>query len=359
MGHPDLHTIAWWDTRQGRAALGALLIFALGYALQIARPLCLPVVLALLLAIVLAPVVRWLRRLRLPATLAAAIVVATFTGATGCGVYALADPATAWIERAPSTIRVIEQRVRSLKASVLEAVVAAEKVEAMTRVEGQSPPAEVTVKEPSIANRMVAMTPVALLLAAEVIILLYFMLAFGESFFGKIVNLSGRLRSKIQIISVTAELKREVSAYLLTVTCINAALGTATAIAMWALKMPNPVLWGVMAALLNFIPYLGSAVTLVVLTLVAILTFETIGRSLLVPAIFLGLATLEGQFVTPIILGRRMSLSPPMIVLALLVGGWIWGVVGLLVAVPVLAMIKIYCAHNESLVHIAELLAHE
>ena len=125
---------------------------------------------------------------------------------------------------------------------------------------------------------------------------------------------------------------------------------------MSLLGMPNPVLWGVLAAVLNFVPYLGSTVTLIVLTLVAILTFDTLPRALFVPAVFLGLATLEGQFVNPMIVGRRMSLSPPIIVIALMLGGWIWGVVGLLIAVPVLAVVKIYCAHNDELAPVAELL---
>jgi predicted PurR-regulated permease PerM len=113
--------------------------------------------------------------------------------------------------------------------------------------------------------------------------------------------------------------------------------------------MPNPLLWGAMAAVFNFVPYLGSSVTLGILTMVALLTFDTVTRALAVPAVFLGLATLEGQFVTPIIVGRRMALSPLVIMVGLLVMGWIWGVVGLLITMPLLAILKIYCAHDEEL----------
>jgi len=136
-------------------------------------------------------------------------------------------------------------------------------------------------------------------------------------------------------------------------------LGAATAIAMSALGMPNPLLWGVLATVLNFIPYLGSAVTLLVLTIVAVLTFDTQPRALLVPAVFLFLATMEGQFINPIIVGRRMSLNPPAIVIALMVGAWIWGVVGLLIAVPGLAIVKIYCGHDEELSPVADLLGRD
>lgn len=348
--------VPWWNTGPGRAALAALLLFTLSYALRMARPLLLPLVVACLLGIVLAPMVRRLRTWHLPYPLAAAIVVLAFTGATGFGVYSIADPATSWIERAPETLREFERKVRTVKASMLEARQAADRVEEITRVDGVAPPTEVTVKEPSLAARVLSTTRTALLYAVEVIVLLYFLLAFGESTLRKLVQISPRLRAKIHVVKITAKIEEEISGYLFTVACINAGLGIATAIAMSALGMPNPVLWGVLAAVLNFVPYLGSAVTLVVLTLVAILTFETLPRALVVPAVFLFLATLEGQFINPIIVGRKMSLSPLAIVIALMAGAWIWGPVGVLIAVPVLAMAKIYCAHNEELSPVADLL---
>jgi predicted PurR-regulated permease PerM len=122
------------------------------------------------------------------------------------------------------------------------------------------------------------------------------------------------------------------------------------------LGMPNPVLWGVSVAILNFVPYLGSAFMLIVLSIVAILTFDDLARAMLVPAVFLVLTTLEGQLVTPIVLGRRMSLNPLVTAVALMVGAWVWGVVGLLIAVPVLATVKIFCEHTKELSPVAELL---
>jgi predicted PurR-regulated permease PerM len=161
------------------------------------------------------------------------------------------------------------------------------------------------------------------------------------------------------VVQFTTALEREVSVYLLTISCVNAALGLATALSMWLLGMPNPVLWGVVAAILNFVPYFGSSVTLAVLSVVAILAFDTLPRALLVPAVFLALAALEGQVISPIVLGRRMALSPPVVVIALIAGGSIWGIVGLLIAVPVLAMVKIYCAHDPDLAPVALLLGRE
>jgi predicted PurR-regulated permease PerM len=160
-------------------------------------------------------------------------------------------------------------------------------------------------------------------------------------------------------VKIMQEIKEDVSHYLFTVACINAGLGTATAVATWLLGMPNPLLWGVMAAAFNFVPYLGSAVTLTVLAVVALITFDTLAHALLVPAVFLALATIEGQIVSPIIVGRRLSLSPLVVVIALMIGGWVWGVVGVLLAVPILVMVKIYLTHSEHLQPFAEVLGRD
>ena len=349
----------WWLTRPGRIALGALALCALGYGLHLAQPLFQPLVLSFLLAIVLAPVVRLLRRARLPAPLAAGIVVLGFTVATGAGVYALADPAVEWVERAPETRRELEGRLHAVKASVVEARMAADTVEKIARVDGGPPPTEVTVKQPSLAAQIVDNTRAAFLQAIEVIVLVYFLLAFGGAFVRRLVKIPAGLRSKVRVVQFTTAMEREISVYLLTISCVNAGLGLATALAMWLLGMPNPVLWGVVAAILNFVPYLGSSVTLAVLSVVAILAFDTLPRALLVPAVFLGLAALEGQVISPIVLGRRMALSPPVVVVALIAGGSIWGIVGLLIAVPVLAMVRIYCAHDPTLAPVALLLGRE
>jgi predicted PurR-regulated permease PerM len=349
----------WWLTRPGRIALGTLAFFAFGCVLHIGQPLFLPVVLALLLAIVLAPLVRLLQRLRLPAPLAAGLVVLAFAGATGAGVYALADPAIVWIERAPETMRELERRLQTVKDSVVEAKLAADTVEKFARVDGDPPKVEVTVKQPSLAAQIVDSARAAFLVALEVVVLVYFLLAFGGMFVRRLVRIPGGLRSKVRVVKVTTAIERRVSNYLLTITCINAGLGVATALAMWLLGMPNPVLWGVLAAILNFVPYLGSSITLAVLTVVAILAFDSPSRALLVPAVFLGLAVIEGQVVNPIIVGRAMALSPPIVVLALMVGGAVWGIVGMLIAVPMLAMVKIYCAHDETLASVALLLGRE
>jgi predicted PurR-regulated permease PerM len=346
----------WWTAGPGRAALIILMLFALAYALQVTRELVLPIVVALLIAIVLSPIAAALRKLGLPHALAGAVVVLLFAGTVAAGIYALADPAANWIENSPQTFRGVEKKLRKLRLPMLQAQQAARQVEELTNVDGQKPGPVVTVKEPSLAKRLVTRAQHGLVYLAETVILVFFVLAFGDSFVRKLVKVPARLRDKIHVVKILQEIKEEVSHYLFTVACINAGLGTATAVATWLLGMPNPVLWGVMAAAFNFVPYLGSAVTLTVLAVVALITFDSLAHALLVPAVFLTLATIEGQIVSPIIVGRRLSLSPLVVVIALMIGGWVWGVVGVLLAVPILVMIKIYLAHSEHLQPFAEVL---
>jgi predicted PurR-regulated permease PerM len=351
--------VPWWGTRPGRIGLGMLAVFAGAWAMQIARPVLLPIVVAVLIATVLAPVVRILGFLKIPAPAGAVFVVGLFAGGLGAGIYALSEPALGWLERAPQTLRDVEKKLRPVRDSVAEARAAADTVEQMANVGGPDTAPEVTVKEPSLAERAAGTARTLLFRALEILLLVYFLLAFGGSFYRRLLKIPEGLRGRLRVVQITTEIEREISTYLMTVSAINIGLGAATALAMSLLGMPNPVLWGVMATVFNFVPYLGSAVTLVVLTLVAILTFPSLPQALLVPVVFLILATLEGQFITPIIVGRRMSLSPMVIVVALLIGDWMWGVVGLLIAVPVLAVIKILCSHDERMVPIAELLGQD
>ena len=206
---------------------------------------------------------------------------------------------------------------------------------------------------------MIVSTQAAAFYIVEVIVLVYFVLAFGETFVRRLVKIPHSLRDKIHVVKILNEIEHDISHYLFTVACINAGLGVATGIAMWLLRMPNAVLWGVMAAVFNFVPYLGSTVTLAVLTIVALITFDSLGHALLIPAVFLTIATIEGQIVSPIIVGRRMALSPLVIVVALMVGAWIWGVIGVLMAVPLLVTFKIFFSHTEELAPYADLLGKE
>ena len=353
---PTASGFVWASLRPG-IALTALLVLAVFYTLYFARAILLPVVLAMLLALVLSPIVKALARMRLPAPLGAAAVVLALLFGMGYGVLRLTEPAAQWIERAPATLGELEGKLRKLKKSVEGVSKAAQKVEEIATVDDQAKQKQkVQVATPSLAGRLLSGTQTFLVSAAATIVLLYFLLAAGDLFLLKTVQLIPTLADKKRAVAMVRNIERDMVRYLSTATCINVGLGAATAIAMYFLGMPNPMLWGVMVALLNYVPYLGPFVSLIVLTVVAILTFDGVGDAMLVPAVFSVLVILEGQILTPFILGRNLTLHPVMVFLAMLLWGWLWGVVGALMAVPILMAFKIACNHVPSLAPIGEFL---
>ena len=176
--------------------------------------------------------------------------------------------------------------------------------------------------------------------------LLYFLPASGDLFLRKTVRLILTLRNKIHAVEVGREIQQKLGRYFFfTVTLINAGLGIATTVAMQVLGMPNPLLWGAMAMLLNYIPYLGPTASLVILGAAAAVTFDEPGRVWQVPATFLALILLEGQLIQPVVVGRSLRLNPVMVFLAFLLMGWLWGIPGMFFAVPLLVTLKVICDH--------------
>ncbi|HUP93444.1 MAG TPA: AI-2E family transporter [Burkholderiales bacterium] len=337
-------------------AVKGLFLLALLYTCYFARSLLLPVVLAILLSLILYPAVRWLKRAFIPEPLGAAFIVVSLAAFLGTGLYQLFEPASDWIAKMPRITEQIERKLWSLRKSMEEVSKAAAKVEALATVEGPAKPrtAEVVTRPPSLMSRVVANTQDLLVAAAATLVLLFFLLASGDLFMRKIVRMLPTLTDKKKAVALARTIQTAMARYLFTITCINVGLGLATALMLHFLKMPNALLWGVMVALLNYIPYIGPAVSGAILTIVAFITFDDLGEILLVPLCYFALETFEGQFVTPLLTGRSLTLNPVMIFLSMLLWGWMWGVVGALIAVPILMTLKIFCDHIESLNAIGE-----
>jgi predicted PurR-regulated permease PerM len=344
--------------RGAEIAIKGLFVLALFYALTLASAIVLPLLLAILLTLILSPAVRALTRLRLPEPVGAAVVVAGLVAGLAFSVYLLAGPATDWIERAPNTLGQVERKVRGIKKSVKDISQAAKKVDEITNVEAEGPAAAPPpAPRASLLSRILTGTQSVMVSAVSTAVLLYFLLASGDMFLRKLVRVMPTLTDKKRAVEVARAIQSDMGRYLLTISCINAALGVVTGLAMYLLGMPNPILWGALAAVLNFVPYLGAAVTLAILTIVAFLTFDAPGQIAVVPFVFLVLTTLEGQLLTPLLTGRRLTLNPVVIFLSMLVWTWLWGAIGALLAVPILMTFKILCDHIESLAPVGEFLS--
>ncbi|MGP1394749.1 MAG: AI-2E family transporter [Inquilinaceae bacterium] len=325
------------------AAIG-LFVLAVFCVLYFARGLIMPIVLAILLSIVLRPLVRMLEKIRVPSHLGAAIVLIALVAIVVAGAYRLSEPAYDWVQRGPTVMRGLEDKLSGVRESLEEAQEVTQQLEDVAAV-GADTDTTVVVAGPSLSRQIFDQAQTAFGGIFLILVLLYFLLAQGSDWLRGMVDSIQDPRRRKETAEAMANVETEISAYLRTVAVINFCLGMVTAAAMFALGMPNPLLWGVMVATLNFIPYLGAIISLGIITLVSIMTFDTPLQILLPPLVFLGLTSLEGHFITPTVVGRRLTLSPILVFFTVLLWGWLWGIPGALLAVPILATFKVLADH--------------
>jgi predicted PurR-regulated permease PerM len=337
-------------------AIVGLFVLAVLYTLHVAQSLILPIVLAVLLDFLLSPFVRALRKVRIPEVWGAAIVMICLLGAVSATAYSLSGPAAEWVARAPQSFNTIQQKLRQLRKPVERVTKAAAQMEQATDVDGPSRIQKVEIKGPSLMTQIFGGTTSFIGTATIVIFLTWFLLAAGDLFLQKLIRVLPQFKDKKTAVTIARETERQISTYLFTSTLINAGLGVVTAAALGLLGMPNPVLWGVFAALLNFIPYVSAVIVSAVLGFAALIAFDNTGRALLVPVTYFVLNTIEGNVITPIILGRTMQLNTVALFIGLLFWWFMWGVPGAIMAVPMMAALKIFCDHIEALAPVGEFL---
>jgi predicted PurR-regulated permease PerM len=230
-------------------------------------------------------------------------------------------------------------------------------IDKITTPDAQQAKPAIEVKRHPISDAVFLRTPELIVSTVMLVILLYFLLAYDGVFLTKLIKLLPTLSDKKRAVSIAGEIETNVSRYLLTVTLINVGLGCAVGIVAGFLGLPNPAMWGTMVAVLNFVPYLGALTGIICMTLGAVLSFDNFGYALVFPAVYLLFATLEGNFITPWVMGRSLTLNPVMVLLSLSFWGWMWGIPGIILAVPILAAFKIFCAHIEPVEPMAEFLS--
>ncbi|HEY8052884.1 MAG TPA: AI-2E family transporter [Steroidobacteraceae bacterium] len=325
------------------------LIGALGY---FARSAFIPVGLAILFALLLSSPVEALHRRGLPRSVSALLILAIFLGVVGGTVNFLWEPAQKWLAAAPHTSLVIQRKLGPVARVMHRIDIVTNRAGHLTDAGsaaggGTASPAAKVAATPSDSDGLLAETRAALVAAVTVIILTLFLLAAGPPVLARMTAAFASDAHAGHALRVIEAVRSEVGRYYATIALINLGLGAATFGAMMALGMPNPLLWGVLAGVLNFIPYVGSATTLLVLAVVALVSFDGAERVLAVAGSYLALATIEGQIVQPLFVGRRLELSPIIVFLALWFGGWFWGVAGVVLAIPSLVALKVAAEHSK------------
>lgn len=333
-------------SRLGNAT--ALLAFlAVGVLLYLAQDAVIPVAIALFLALLLTPAVDRLHRWRVPRGLAAVIVMLGVLCAGAAAVNVVWSPAKEWLARAPQTFRTIDERVRPLRKVVAQVDAVTDRAEQLAQGGAAVSVAQgVAVAAPEEATAL-TLTKSAIE-ALTVIPLALFFLIGGPPLLARLVaSLSGSESTKTSL-RVTDAIRVELGRYFATITLINIGLGAATAAAVAALGMPNAILWGTIAAVFNFIPYLGPITTIAILSGAALVTFDDLAHALAVPGVFIALHLLEGQIVQPLTVGRRLKVNALVVLLAVWFGFWFWGIAGVLLAVPMLVAVKVAADHQPS-----------
>lgn len=338
-------------------ALVILATLAVAATLWAAQDVVLPVLLAAFFALVGNPIIRVLRKIHLPRFLGALIVLVGGMTAAGALGMQLWEPASDWFREAPRELRQLAPKMRELIKPVQDANQAAE---SFARAAGGD-----TSKRPQIIRtaqddpwRMLTTTPKLLASILAVVLLTFFFMVYGENLQRQAIALMPSRQQKKFTVEILHSIEREVSRYVLTISIINTVVGLVFAGVLTLLGFPigEALLWGTLVALLNFAPYVGPLIGMIVMLLVGFITFDDPLRSLAPAGAYLLLHTLEGQFITPIILGKRMALSPLVLILALMLFGWAWGIIGLLLAVPLLVCVKLVLARVEGMEGWARLL---
>lgn len=340
-------------------SLTGLFVLATFYTLYFARDFILPILLAWILSSLLAPVVRALKRVRVAEPLSALLIISALLGILSLGIYRMSDPVASWIQRAPQVLTDVRAKLQNFIRPVADVQETTKQIEKMAGLGNDQQTAAVELKKPGLSQVIFSGAKDFALSTGVMLVLLYFLLASGDLFLLKLVKVLPTMENKKVAVEIYRRIEKDVSTYLSVVTLIYIGFGCVIGIAMYLLGMPNPWLWGVMAAVLSYIPYLGALVGLTTVTLVAILTFEDVFRIVLVPLVYFTVDTIQANLIFPMALGRRLALNPVMIFIWLIFCGWIWGIIGALLAVPLLAIIKIICDQVEQLAPIGEFLGTE
>ncbi|WP_372422029.1 AI-2E family transporter [Salinarimonas chemoclinalis] len=317
-------------------------------ALYVAQDLILPLALALVVTLTLSPIVRLLSRRGVPAWMTSPLLVAGLAGVLGLIAYTLSYPLSEWIARAPQIGYEIELELRELRASFAAVEQAGERVDAITGGDTGPGVNEVVVREGGFLASASSGVLRGAAIVAIAALLTIFLLASGDRIYERVVHVMPTFRDKRTAVEIGRAIERSISTYLLTIAIINTGLGIVVGLVLWAVGMPTPFLFGAMATLLNFMPYIGAILGVAIVAAVSFVAFDGLGATLVPPLVYLACTSLEGNVVTPLILGRRLELNAITILIGVAAMGWLWGAVGVFLAVPLLVVLKTVCDHLPS-----------
>jgi predicted PurR-regulated permease PerM len=328
--------------------LGGLSLFALLGACYVAGEIILPIVLAFVLKLVLQPAMRLLENLHLPRIVAAlAIIVTLLGGFVGLGT-ALSGPAASWAQKIPDGLPRLEERLTLLSRPIHTLQKFLQRAEGLTQVANPGVPT-IVVQGSGLSDKLLTGTRTLASGLFTTVLVLFFLLVSGDTFLRRLVEVLPRFKDKRQAVEISQRIEADISAYLATITMMNTAVGIATGIVAAACGLGNPVLWGTIAFVLNYVPILGPVICTVIFVFVGLLSVDALWLAFMPAGVYVLIHLIEGETITPMLLAKRFTINPVLIVLAIVFWYWMWGVLGVILAMPMLAVTKIICDRIEPL----------
>jgi predicted PurR-regulated permease PerM len=342
-----LHQIEIDDFRRDRLLAALALIFGasfclgLPFALQAGAEFFLPLTAAIVIAIALVPLLEWLERRGLPSALAAFLALATFLAIINAALAIIVVPATGWFARLPDSIPRIQSNLAPLIDfySTLQRFVDRTLMSVASGTEATAQAVAATAPT-SVVDYFISSAPSAAIQLFFAVLVIFFFLSGWTRLRKGTIRRRGSFDGAMQTARVIQNVVDATADYLATITMINAILGLTVSLLLWALGMPSPFMWGGIVSICNFVPYLGPIVAAVLLGLGGLMTFDAVGLALLPATIFIGVHLVEANLVTPLVLGKRLTINPLLILVSLSFWGWVWGTPGALLAVPLLLILQ-------------------
>jgi predicted PurR-regulated permease PerM len=322
--------------------LGGLFVLAMLAACYVAAEIVLPIVLAFVLSLVLQPAMRVFERVRVPRGIAAILLIFLLFGTLGGLGTALSGPATGWAQKLPTGIPKLEERLSFLSRPIAAFQKFADHAQGMT-LGGEPKAVPVTVQGSALSDRLLSGTRTFASGLLETVLVLFFLLVSGDTFLRRLVEILPRFKNKRHAVDISQQIESDVSSYLFTITLMNLAVGVATGTVMALCGVGDPVLWGTVAFLLNYIPILGPMIGVVVFLLAGLLSIDSLWAAFLPAGLYLLIHLVEGETITPMLLARRFTINPVLVILSLVFWYWMWGVPGAVLSTPMLAISKIIC----------------
>jgi predicted PurR-regulated permease PerM len=320
-----------------------LLLLAVLAACYVAAEIVLPIALAFLLTLVLRPAQRFCERCCIPRVVSSlALILLLFSAAAVLGIV-LSGPAAGWTQKLPTALPRLQERLRFLGEPIAAIQNVISHAQHLTQAEPSHAAQVVAVEGSTIPQRLLGLIGGFLGGLLETVVVLFFLMMSGDTFLRRLVEVLPNFKNKRQAVEISQQIEADISVYLVTITLMNASVGAVTGLMAWWCGLGDPVLWGTLAFLLNFVPVLGPTAGVIIFFVAGLLSFDTLWQSLLPAALYLAIHIVEGENLTPWLLARRFTLNPVLIIVSLVFWYWMWGVPGAILSTPMLAVMKIMC----------------